>query len=426
MRAALAGIFTPLLAVTVLAAPAWQALPGAPVAGRIDDLHFVDADNGWACTAEGRIYHTSDAGANWSLQKDDPSLYFRSIRFADAERGWAGTLDSSRLVYHTTDGGATWSLVTNIPSPQPNAICGMWVASNQVIYGVGSYSGPGRVIQSEDGGATWSSVDLDPLAETLVDVYFPTEAEGFVVGSVGSFPTQSRAAVLHTTDGGATWEPRYVGSRLGEWCWKISFPTPLIGYVSLERIFGSKFILKTVDGGLTWTEMPFPDFNEQGIGFATPLVGWVGGADNPTFGTTDGGVTWAETPWGDYLNRFQFLSPTLGYGSGVTVYKYSESTVDVADASPVKPLELAAAPNPFEPRTTIRYVLQGATRVRLLIADPSGRIVRTLVDAPQEPGAKTFEWDGTNDAGVEVSAGIYLYVLHAGDRHEMGKLVRVR
>ena len=139
--------------------------------------------------------------------------------------------------------------------------------------------------------------------------------------------------LLRTTDGGTTWQRRYLGSRLGEWGWKICFASARSGYVSLERTGPPMYLLKTVDRGLTWTELPFEDYNEQGIGFATPRIGWIGGANNPTFGTTDGGVTWTETPWGDYLNRFQFLSPTLGYGSGMTIYKYSLPPVAV-DAGP--------------------------------------------------------------------------------------------
>jgi len=407
------------------AAPQWQALPAAPVAVRIDDLHFLDASHGWVCTGDGRIYRTTDAGESWELQHDDPSLYFRCIRFADAQRGWAGTLSSNALMFQTVDGGAHWTQVTSLPFLLPNALCGMSVPSAQVMYGVGSYSGPARMIKTTNGGATWSSKDLAPLASTLVDVYFKSVDEGFAVGSVGDFPTQNSAVVLHTTDGGTTWQQRYVGSRLGEWGWKISFPTPSVGYVSLERLQGPMFFLKTEDAGLTWAELPFPDANEQGIGFATPDVGWVGGADNPTYGTTDGGATWDVTPWGEYLNRFQFLTPTLGYGSGVTVYRYAEGPVAVV--APPKPRPRAlAAPNPFGSVTTIRYALERAEQVQLLIADPSGRIVRTLEHGTRGAGSYLVKWDGKTDRGADAPAGIYLYVLHAGDRHEMGKLVRVR
>jgi photosystem II stability/assembly factor-like uncharacterized protein len=410
---------------SVDAAPQWQVLPGAPVAIRIDDLHFIDANNGWVGTGEGRIYHTSDGGVSWALQHDDPDLYFRCIRFADAQRGFAGTLTSSAILYHTVNGGGDWTPVSGLPELQPNAVCGISIATPQVIYCVGSYSGPARILKSADGGSTWSSTDLAPLATTLVDVYFRGATEGFAVGSIGVFYAGSRSVVLHTTDGGTTWQQLYVGSRLGEWGWKISFPTPTVGFVSLERFQGPMFILKTQDGGSTWSELPFEDYNEQGIGFATPEVGWIGGADNPTFGTTDGGATWEQTRWGDYINRFQFLSPTLGYATGVSVYRYAETSVATPDASPRQHRALAA-PNPFGSRTTIRFSLPSPERVQIFIADPSGRVVRRLENGRREAGSHVVEWDGKDDSGASTPPGIYLYVLHAGTQHQMGKVARVR
>ena len=413
------------MAGPVLAVPQWQALPAAPQSVRMDDVHFLDADRGWVCTAEGRIHHTTDGGSSWTLQHDDPALYFRSLRFADALRGFAGTLNSDDLLYRTTDGGGTWASVPGIPEPRPNAICGLAVASSQVIFGVGSYSEPARMIHTTDGGASWASRDLAPLASTLIDVQFRSATEGLAVGSVGSFPAQSRSVVLRTTDGGTTWQRVWLGSRNGEWGWKITFPSASVGYVSLERFLGPMFFLKTTDGGATWNDHGFPNYNEQGIGFATPLVGWVGGANNPTLGTTDGGASWTPTPWGDYLNRFQFLSPTLGYGSGVTVYKYAEGAVGTPGPAP-PPLALRAGPNPFVAQTTIRFALAAPTPIRLFVADPSGRVVRELERGTRAAGAHVVVWDGRDDRGAPAPAGIYLYVLHAGPRHEMGKLVRVR
>jgi len=426
LRSSACFVFATLLAVGPAGAvPRWQTLPGAPTSARFDDLCFLDEAHGWVCNGEGQVFRTRDGGATWELLRYDPFVYLRAIRFADAQNGWIGALFSDTLLYRTTNGGVLWTGVVNIPEPRPNAICGLSI-SGQAIYGVGSYAGPARLIRSVDGGATWSSQDLDTLASTLIDVYFRSPDEGFAVGSIGQFPFTNRAVVLHTSDGGTTWQRRFLGARLGEWGWKISFPTPAIGYVSLERDAGPMFFLKTQDGGQTWTELPFPDYNEQGIGFATPGIGWVGGAGNPTFGTTDGGATWKETPWGYYLNRFQFLSPTLGYGCGVTIYKYSD--LPVAGAPPVgtQPAGVQAGPSPFVERTTIRFTLDRPERVELFVADPAGRMVRTLESRTLGAGPHVVEWDGTDRQGSPAPAGIYLYVLHAGEQHRMGKLVRVR
>jgi hypothetical protein len=141
-------------------------------------------------------------------------------------------------------------------------------------------------------------------------------------------------------------------------------------------------------------------------------------------GTTDGGATWNETPWGEYINRFQFLTPTLGYASGVTIYKYADATVDVPPNLASRP-RLEAAPNPFATATTIRFALREAGPIRLYVVDPSGRVVRRLVDATWSAGPHAVQWDGRTDQGARAPSGIYLYVLKAGSQHEIAKLSRV-
>jgi photosystem II stability/assembly factor-like uncharacterized protein len=414
-----------LAASTAAAAPEWRPVTGSWQWGRIDGMSFVNPTTGWIGTASGSIHHTADGGATWVEQYNDPYLYFRSIMFTDPQRGWAGTLVSWHLLYQTTDGGTTWTEVWPIPEPRPSAVCGLWAASSQVIYGVGSYSGPARMIKTSNGGASWGSSDLAPLLSTAIDVFFFNDLEGFVVGGRGHFPDSIRSVVLHTADGGASWQEAYFGPRRGEWGWKINFPDPDTGYISLERFNGPMVVLKTVNRGLNWTELPFENYNQQGIGFSTPQLGWVGGSDNPTFGTTDGGLTWNLTPWGQEVDRFQFLSPSLGYASGAAVYKYAEWPLAV-EPSPAPRSSLVAAPNPFGPRTTIQYTLAQAGPVDLFVTDPAGRVVRRLARDHQAAGRQRIEWDGRGNDGREVPPGIYLYVLHAGNQHEMGKLIRLR
>jgi flagellar hook assembly protein FlgD len=74
------------------------------------------------------------------------------------------------------------------------------------------------------------------------------------------------------------------------------------------------------------------------------------------------------------------------------------------------------APNPFNPETTLRYVLPEVADVRLVIYDLRGRRVRTLVQGYQEPGGYAVVWDGRDGAGREVASGIYCYRLEAVDR----------
>src|SRR5262245_17936930 len=297
----------------------WATLPNAPVAplsyDRHDDVFVVTPDSGWVVNGAGEIHRTTDGGQSWTLQTTLPN-YLRSVGFATSLKGWVGTLYGSPLLYSTDDAGLTWTPVVNIPDPQPYGICGLWVVDDSVAYGCGRYDGPPSVmIKTTDGGATWSSWDMEAYATSLIDCFFFDRNHGFAVGGTGS-PAHRHAVIVSTSDGGVTWQTRYNANRPGsEWCWKISFPTPSTGYVSIERPdrLAPTYVLKSTDGGMTWSEVPFvANYDEQGIGFATAGAGWVGGWTGITYETLDGGASWHPAGFGLVANRFRFLSPTLG------------------------------------------------------------------------------------------------------------------
>jgi hypothetical protein len=83
-------------------------------------------------------------------------------------------------------------------------------------------------------------------------------------------------------------------------------------------------------------------------------------------------------------------------------------------------------PNPFNPSTQIRYALPEATGVVITVYDMMGRKVRTLVQDTQSAGYHTALWNATNDRGLPVSAGMYIYTLQAGDHHHMKKMVLLK
>ncbi|MCR4440414.1 MAG: cohesin domain-containing protein [bacterium] len=88
---------------------------------------------------------------------------------------------------------------------------------------------------------------------------------------------------------------------------------------------------------------------------------------------------------------------------------------DIA-AAPVTQYQLFTNyPNPFNPTTTISYALPAETHVCLHVFDLTGRLVRTLVDAVQQPSMHSVTWDARDDAGKEVANGMYIYRMTAGD-----------
>ncbi len=70
-------------------------------------------------------------------------------------------------------------------------------------------------------------------------------------------------------------------------------------------------------------------------------------------------------------------------------------------------------PNPFGPTTHISFSIDRPGRVVLRIYDVAGRRVRTLIDGPREAKRHVVAWDGRNDKGKPVAAGVYFYKLEA-------------
>ena len=85
-----------------------------------------------------------------------------------------------------------------------------------------------------------------------------------------------------------------------------------------------------------------------------------------------------------------------------------------------------ARPNPFGRATAIRYQLPEAGRVSLVVYNVAGQRVRTLADAALPAGSHAASWDGRDDRGVRVSAGVYFCRLSAGGTALVGKMTVLR
>ncbi|MRR08747.1 T9SS type A sorting domain-containing protein [bacterium] len=83
-------------------------------------------------------------------------------------------------------------------------------------------------------------------------------------------------------------------------------------------------------------------------------------------------------------------------------------------------------PNPFSTATELAYQVSQPCRVQLRVYNIAGQLVKTLCDGQRGAGHHAVRWDGRNDAGQKLSAGVYLYRLQAGDRTMTKKLVLVK
>ncbi len=83
-------------------------------------------------------------------------------------------------------------------------------------------------------------------------------------------------------------------------------------------------------------------------------------------------------------------------------------------------------PNPFNPTTLITFGIPAEQHIELRIYNAMGVPVRTLVSTQLPAGTYTMQWDGTDDNGLPLSSGVYLYMLRSGGDHLERKMILAR
>ena len=83
-------------------------------------------------------------------------------------------------------------------------------------------------------------------------------------------------------------------------------------------------------------------------------------------------------------------------------------------------------PNPFNPSTTISYAMSNGEHVSINIIDVNGGKVIELFNGYKSAGTYSINWNGENERGVQVSAGIYLYSIDVGEFRQTKKMILLK
>ena len=377
----------------------WENLPAAPFnGGKQDGIYFFNKDIGWSVNGSGKINKTIDGGDSWIQQKNASGTYFRCIAFIDDQIGFAGNIGTnyfpgvtdSNPLYRTIDGGNSWvSVTSNITGTIPTGICAIQVVNQNVIYAGGRVGGPAVLMKSTDGGLNWVGTTMPATCKMILDVHFHTPDVGYVFAATNTNIAASKARILKTTDGGASWTVVYTSTRNYELMWKAWFPSANVGYATVQSYNSTttqRYIVKTIDGGDTWTELPLSNngVREFGIGFIDDNIGWVGG-ENGGYETLDGGATWTPKSIGDYANKFSVISNPDGtktaYAIGLNIYKLTTNSLSNHAFSP-KRENLILYPNPA---ASAQYVSLSFENIkgkieRAEIIATDGKVISILFD----------------------------------------------
>ncbi|HKV99704.1 MAG TPA: YCF48-related protein [Vicinamibacterales bacterium] len=238
----------------------------------VSSIHFFDTNQGVAATSSGTVFSTIDGGENWTVTiRKGRVSGLSSLFFLDDRRGWAaGTGD----VIRTDDGGQNWTpaAAEYVDTSYRSPIRVIKFVDDQNGWVAGMH---GYLARTSDGGGTWEDVATlitGPEQPNFWDVTFVDRQAGWVVGEEG--------LIFSTTDGGATWTQRNTGLKDAHSAPKLE---------RIPRAGGSV----TIDAGDRT-----PGFTVSAVRFLDRNRGWVTGF-YPNFGrslilrTEDGGETWS-------------------------------------------------------------------------------------------------------------------------------------
>ncbi len=277
-----------------------------------DQVGFVAGAKVVGFPSEGAGGRTTDGGATWlPIQFSHTITVFQSVYALDAQHVWMvgtwGLLVNKSGVKRSTDGGISWhGYPVDSSYPPPRYVyfinanegwmtCGMWPEDPTPVP-CGTAEGE-RKTKEEGIGSIYSlykRYENDPEPLRL-------PAEAYIPGYKSE---QYEAVILHTTDGGQSWEQQY--EDYGRFYLNdLYFKNSQNGWVSAEADLTS-LLLHTTDGGQTWQEVYYPSSNQHGLSdvlFVGPNEGWAFGFGAGGFDvqcailhTLDGGASWFRDP----------------------------------------------------------------------------------------------------------------------------------
>ncbi len=383
-----------------------QSVPPDTISRRLFDVTCFDDQIAWTTGKHNlhaaEILATTDGGNNWVRQIAGFCKYGTRIEFYDQNYGISVGGDGALTV--TTNGGAYWEQIftdyaeaeyygVSIINTMDSWICAGW--PDTVV------TGQGYIAPTTDGGLTWDTLVGYHAAgyEDFFDIHFFNLSEGIVVGGDES---NHDPIILKTTDFGATWNPRNAPANI--------YYLRAIDFVGDEgwAVGKSGSIIHTTDRGNTWTTQSSPaDSTLFDVDFSDSQHGLACGYDY-ILRTTDGGQNWLPTG------------------------------IEELASNDLLNITLTAMPNPFQYETRIRFTnharpaSQGEAGdpgsmmydASLRIYDAAGRVVKSFpLSISNSSNSTSVAWDGTDDSGNDLAAGVYFTELKTAQRTLSTKII---
>jgi photosystem II stability/assembly factor-like uncharacterized protein len=268
---------------------------------------------------------------NWQVIYQNTDLDLFSIKFIDENNGYvlAGlsalhTTPNWELILTTTNGGNQWAIDTCYFPMENDPVSDIYPLGNRSLLAIGSH-----VYKSDDNGKNWKDISTHFVSSNRIgDLYVIDSTTWIVAKGVDIFMTK---------DVGQSWQTVFQTDFMGVFE-KFSFPSPTIGYANigvmdLDHNQNAGQIIKTVDGGQSWTNLKSEPWNSDGVSipyittiqFITDYIGYISTfSKDKLYKTVDGGNNWTTVQNNNALNVYTllyFIDEEKGYYSdGKNIY----------------------------------------------------------------------------------------------------------
>ncbi len=253
----------------------------------------------------------------WQRQTSGTFAWLHALFFLDAQTGWAG--GSGGVILQTTDAGASWRRTKISIEDDVRDIVFLdkengWLVCERSLFRLKTMDeSRSSLMHTTNGGQTWQPVQItngDANAR-LLRLHFTDKSNGFALGETG--------VMFRTQDAGQTWQRVSLTTR--QMLVDASFISPAQGWI----ITAGGYILRTTDAGETWREsrIELPQSATErprlrAVSFINARQGWAVGTNGFIIYTANGGATWERqlAPLEANLNDVRFLNVNEGWAIG--------------------------------------------------------------------------------------------------------------
>lgn len=233
----------------------WTAQGNVPTSADLIDVSFPTATDGYALDADGGLFHTTSGGRSWEPLGTGSTRHPLAVLAPDADtvlvvgpRGIRRSVDAGQTFDQLRSRAVLRARLTDVTRAHAGGAVFAW--------------GPSGLVRSADGGRTWTALPRPDRRTRIELVAFASSKAGFV--------RDSARRVWRTTNAGRRWTlSTSVGTVNVE---GMSARSARVATLVLNRFGTSRggYLLHTEDGGATWQ----PQFVvDQEIGFGGLVAG---------------------------------------------------------------------------------------------------------------------------------------------------------